>query len=83
VAAMFHGRHFRLISPPVITFYGGFSKAGFFISKPTTIAELKQSINEEIAAIPEQMTRRVMVRVRLKQCLRNGGIHLSNVLSKM
>ena len=23
VAAMFHGRHVRLISPPVITFYGG------------------------------------------------------------
>ena len=27
VAAMFHGRHVRLISPPVITFYGGTSKA--------------------------------------------------------
>ena len=29
VAAMFHGRHVRLISPPVITFYGGISKAEF------------------------------------------------------
>jgi len=29
VAAMFHDRHIRLISPPVITFYGGISKAEF------------------------------------------------------
>jgi hypothetical protein len=49
-------------------FLWGFIKSRVFISKPTTIAELKQSINEEIAAIPEQMTRRVMdnLRVRLK-----------------
>jgi hypothetical protein len=36
------------------------------ISKPTTIAELKQSKNEEIAAIPEQMTRRVMDNLRVR-----------------
>ena len=29
VAVMFHGRHFRLISPPMITFYGGISNAEF------------------------------------------------------
>jgi hypothetical protein len=29
VAAMFHGQHVRLISPPVITFYGGISKVVF------------------------------------------------------
>ena len=29
MAAIFHGRHVRLISPPVITFYGGISKAEF------------------------------------------------------
>ena len=29
VTAMFHGRHVCLISPPVITFYGGISKAEF------------------------------------------------------
>ena len=29
VAAMFHGRHVHLISPPVIAFYGGISKAEF------------------------------------------------------
>ena len=61
---------------------GVYQKQSFPISKPRTIAELKQSVKEEIAAIPEQMTRRVMenLRVRLKQCLRNGGGHLSDVL---
>jgi vacuolar-type H+-ATPase subunit E/Vma4 len=54
------------------------------ISKRRTIEELKQKIKEEIATIPEQMTRRVMenLRGRLKQCLRNGGRHLSDVLYK-
>jgi len=59
VAAMFHGWHVRLISPPVVTFMG-YLKSKVFISKPRTKAKLKQSIKEEIAAIPEQMTRRMM-----------------------
>jgi len=80
---MFHGQHIHLICPPVITFYGGISKT-VSIPKPRTIAELKQSIKEDIIAIPEQMTRRVIenLGVRLKQCLRNGGRHLSDVLFK-
>jgi len=65
-------------------FSWGYLKSRIFICTPRTIAELKQSIKEEIAAIPEQMTRRVMenIAVRLKQCLRNGGRHLSDVLFK-
>jgi len=31
VAAMFHGRHVRLISPPVITFYGVSQKQSFHL----------------------------------------------------
>jgi hypothetical protein len=40
---------------------------------------------EETAAIPEQMTRRVMknLGVRLKHCLRNCGRNMSDVLSKI
>jgi hypothetical protein len=59
-------------------FLWGYLKSRVFISKPRTIAELKQSIKEGMAAIPEQMTRRVMenLGVRLKECLRNGGRHL-------
>ena len=36
-------------------------------------------------AIVEQMTRRMMENpgVRLKQCLRNGGRHVSDVISKL
>jgi hypothetical protein len=42
--------------------------------------ELKQRIKEEIAAIRQQMTRRVTEnrRGRLEQCLTNGGRHLSD-----
>jgi hypothetical protein len=59
-------------------------KSRFFIYKSRTLTELKQSVKEEIAAIPEQMTRWVMenLRVRLKHCLRNGGRHLSDVIFK-
>jgi len=65
-------------------FLWGYLKSRIFISKPRIIAELKQNAKEEIAAIPEQMTRRVMenLGVRLKQCSRNGGRHLSDVLFK-
>jgi len=62
----------------------GYLKSRVFISKPRTIAELNQSIKEEIAAILEQMTHQVMesLGVTLKQCLRNGGRHLSDILFK-
>jgi len=78
-----------LIPPPVITFYGvsqkGYLKSRVFTSKPRTTAEIKQSIKDENAAIPEQMTRRVVenLGVRLKHCLRKGGRHLSDVLFKI
>ena len=59
-------------SPDLSTCYSflwGYLQSRVFISKPRTIEELKQSIKEEIAAIPEQMTCRVMenLGVRLKQ----------------
>ena len=51
------------------SFLWWYLKSRVFIFKPRTIAELRQSRKEEIAAIPEQMTRRVMenLGVRLKQ----------------
>ena len=63
---------------------GGHLKSRVFMCQPWTIVELQQSIKEEIAAIPDQMIRWVMenLRVRLKQRLRNGGRHFSDVLSK-
>ena len=50
-------------------FLWGYLKSSVFISKSKTTVELKQSIKEEITAIPEHMTRRVMenLGVGLKQ----------------
>jgi hypothetical protein len=78
VAAMFHGQYVRLISPRVITFYGGTSKVEF---SSLNLAKLKQSTKEEIAAIPEHMIRRVMenLGVRQKQDMVGG---VSDVLFK-
>jgi hypothetical protein len=58
----------------------GISQSNILISKPRTIEELKQRIKEEIAATPEQMTRRVMenLRERSEECLRNGGRRLND-----
>ena len=66
-------------------FLWGYLKSRVFISKPKTTVEIKQSIREEKAAIPEQMIRRVKenLGVRQKQCLRNGGRHQSDVLFKI
>jgi hypothetical protein len=41
-----------------------YRKSKVFMSKPRTIEELKQRINEEIAPIPEQMSHRVMKNLR-------------------
>jgi hypothetical protein len=38
-------------------FLWGYLKSKVFFSKPRTIAELKQRMKEEIAAIPEEITR--------------------------
>jgi hypothetical protein len=65
-------------------FLWGYLKNNVFLSKPRNIEKRKQRIHEEIEAIPEQMTRRVMedLRGRLEMCLRNRGRHLSDVLFK-
>ena len=64
-------------------FLWGYLKSRVSISNTT--AEIKQSIREEKAVISEQMTRRVMenLGVRQKQCLRNGGRYQSDVLFKI
>ena len=41
-------------------FLWGYPKSRIFISKSRTIEEIEQSIEEEIAVIPEQMTRGVI-----------------------
>jgi hypothetical protein len=65
-------------------FLWGYLKSTFSIPKPKTIEELKQRIKEETAAVQEQMTRRVMVKLRgrSEQCLRNGRRQLRDVVLK-
>jgi hypothetical protein len=45
---------------------------------------LKEAITQEVAAIPPEMTCRVMekYRERLSQCIDNEGRHLSDVVFK-
>jgi hypothetical protein len=62
----------------------GCLKSTVVISKRRTIGVLKQRVKEEIAAIPEQMTRRVMENLpeSFEQCLRNCGGHLRDEIFK-
>jgi hypothetical protein len=49
---------------------------------PHTLDELKTAIREEIAAIPPDMTARVMnnFRKRLDACIRSQGRHMDDII---
>ena len=53
-------------------------------TRPRTIADLKQRIQDEVAAIPVQLLREVMnsCRSRLQECERRNGSHLEGVTFK-
>jgi hypothetical protein len=55
-----------------------------FETKPRTIVDLKQRIQDEVAAIPVEMLQEVMnsFRSRLEDCLRRNGSHLEGVIFK-
>jgi hypothetical protein len=48
------------------------------------LESLKEAISKEVAAIPPEMTRRVLekYRERLSQCIDNEGHHLSGAVFK-
>ena len=52
--------------------------------RPGTIEQLKESIQQEVDAIPPAMTRKAMdnFRERLQECVINNGRHLSDVTFK-
>jgi hypothetical protein len=62
----------------------GYLKAQVYQHRPQTLEGLKEAITQEIAAIPPEMTLRVVgkYRERLKQCIGNEGRHLGEVVSK-
>ena len=63
---------------PCDYFLWGYLKTQVFETKPRTIADLKQRIQDEVAAIPVEMWREVMksFRSRLEVGVRRNGSHL-------
>ena len=59
-------------------------KAKVYTHRPHTLADLKRVIQAEVAAIPQDMTRRVMIdfRHRLEMCIARNGQHLPDVIFK-
>lgn len=60
----------------------GYLKSKVFASKPQTIPELKQCIQENIAAIPQAMIRKVTANLqkRWEACVDVRGHHLSDII---
>ena len=65
-------------------FLWGFLKSKVFVTMPRNVSELKHRISEEIRAIQPDIIQKVMgnLIVRLKDCVRTGGRHLSDILKK-
>jgi hypothetical protein len=65
-------------------FLWGFLKDRVFRRSTMTIQELKQAIVDEVAAIDEDLRRRVYgnFRKRLQECIDLNGGHLSDVIFK-
>jgi DNA polymerase III delta subunit len=63
----------------------GVSVTKVFETKPRTIADLKQRIQDEVAAIPVEMVQEVMnsFRSRLEECVRQNRSHLESVIFKI
>ena len=63
----------------------GYLKTKVFQTRPRTIADLKQRIQDEVTAIPVEMLREVMnsFRSRLEECVRRNGGYLEGVISKL
>ena len=69
---------------PCDIFLWGYLKAEVYKHRPQTLKALKDAIREEVAAIPPEMTNKVMenFRERLRQCIANNGRYLSEVIFK-
>jgi hypothetical protein len=69
---------------PCDSFLWDYLKAQAYQHRPQTLEGLKEAISQEVAAIPPEMTLRVMEKYqeRLNQCNNNEGRHLSDVVYK-
>ena len=62
-------------------FLWGYLKSKVYVRKPRTV-DLKVSIREEIATVPQEMLVNVMQNFeeRLRPCVRQEGRHLSDII---
>ena len=62
-------------------FLWGYLKSQVYVRKPRTVDDLKVSIREEIATVPQEMLVNVMQNFeeRLRTCVRLEGRHLSDI----
>ena len=63
-------------------FLWGYLKSKVYVRKPRTVDDLKFSIREEIATVPQEMLVNVMQNFeeRLRTCVRQDERHLSNII---
>ena len=69
--------------PPHCDFFlWGYFKSKVYARKPRTVDNLKVSIREEIATVPQEMLVNVMQNFeeRLRTCVRQEGRHLSDII---
>ena len=76
------GPHAHQIYLPAISFFGGYLKSKVYVRKPRTVDELKVSIREGTATVPQKMLVNVMLNFeeRLRTCVRQEGRHLSDII---
>ena len=65
-------------------FLWGYLKLKVYSNRPQSIEQLKESIRQEIIAIPQEMICRVKdnFRERFRQCVDNNGSHLTDLIAK-
>ena len=63
-------------------FLWGYLKSKVYIRKPRTVDDLKVSIREKTATVPQEMLVNVMQNFeeRLRTCVRQEGRHLSDII---
>ena len=63
-------------------FLWGYLKSKVYVRKPRRVDDLKVSIREEIATVPQEMLVNVMQNLeeRLRTCVRQEGRHFSNII---
>jgi len=63
-------------------FLCGYLKSKVYVRNPRTVDDLKVSIREEIATVPQEMLVNVMQNFeeRLRTCVRQEGRHLSDII---